>query len=449
MATATFRRISICTLIAFLGLMDTPRAQAGVGATVATDSTAFMREATERPEFLQDITLRPSGSFETRVLEGRAEVGTRFYINNLASFSVDVPDAYIATQKDFLGHGKHQLTFGRRNMDWSALEHGMNNLLSVWSPRFGWDPYNPRQNGLTGLFYTYKHAKVNVTVFGTGVGLPEFGAPAGSPWATPFPTSVDAFGRTVNLRLDMSSVDYPGIIFRPGGAVSVRYGEAEGPWVRANYGIVPSISYATNVGVNAKLNPINNEIEARVYVRGLHDQMVSVDAGWHTQLWSTWIAAHHVAPVFVPQAPATHIMSPVGNGTVLGIGGELRLKDGLTLQTGFASTWEVRPPAESKDVAIDLGGRYGYATLYHLRAKYRTEGSRFTYGGAWLFDVGNLSQMFSVDAGVNIGPRREGRIDGPFQVGIGADFIATETGKGNIGQWEGNDLLRAKVAYFF
>ncbi len=96
-----------------------------------------------------------------------------------------------------------------------------------------------------------------------------------------------------------------------------------------------------------------------------------------------------------------------------------------------------------------MGGRYGYSTLYHLRAKYRTESSRFTYGGAWVFDIGQLSQMFSVDAGVILGTRRPGSVDGPFNIGIGADFITTETGKGSIGQWEGNDLLRAKVAYFF
>jgi hypothetical protein len=449
MGTWTFHRLAVINTTALLALATIPGAQAGVGATVATDSTVFMREANERPEFLMDLTLRPRGEFESKYVEGKAEIGTRFYVNNLASFSVDIPDAYIATQKDLLGQGKHQLTFGRRNMEWSALEHGMNNMFSVWSPRFGWNPYDPKQNGLTGLFYTYKHPKIQFMGFATPIGVPEFGAPAGSPWVTPMPNTVEAFGQNIPLRIDMSQVDYAAVIVRPGAAVSLRYGEETGPWVRANYGVVPSISYATNAGVIAKLNPINNAIEATAYVRSVHDQMVTFEAGWKNELWSTWVAAHHVAPIFVSTPPPSTIMSPIGNGTVMGIGGEVNLKEGLTLQTGLAGAWEVREPPQSKDISMDMGGRYGYNSLFILKAKYRTEASRFTYGGGWLFDIGNLSQMFSVDAGVNIGARKPGRIDGPFHVGIGADFIATETGKGSIGQWEGNDLLRAKVAYFF
>jgi hypothetical protein len=343
--------------------------------------------------------------------------------------------------------GAHQFTFGRRILDWSAMERGMGFLLSGWSPRFGWDPYLPTQVGMTGLFYTFKTSNFRLIAHATPIGIPERGAPTGSPWATPNPTSVEAFGRTVPLRYDMSQIDYAAILLRPGAAVSLRYGEDIGPWVRGNYGIMPS--HGISAGVNAKLNPIDDAIEANIYARGLYDQMLTFEAGYEEKMWSVWAGAQHVAPIFVPAAPANYIMSPVGNGTIVGLGGEIRLKEGLTLQSGLASTWEVRPPSESKDIDFDMGGRYGYAQLFHLRAKFQAPSSRFTYGGTWLFDIGQLSQRFSVDAGIILGPRSLDNPNGPFNVGVGADFIATETGRGTIGQWEGNDLLRARVAYHF
>jgi hypothetical protein len=436
------RVLSVAALLA----IATPAAQAGVGGSVAFETTGFLREASERPEFMMGLTLAPYGEFKSKTVEGRVSILTQMFINELASFSPEGPEGYIATSSELMG-GRHQFTFGRRIYEWTAMERGMGYLLSGWSPRFGFDPYNPVPVGLTGLFYTYKREQLQLIAHATPIGIPERMAPTGSPWATPNPTSVPFNGKDVPLRYDMSQIDYAAILLRPGAAVSLRYGEELGPWVRGNYGIMPS--HLVSAGVNAKLSALENEIQASIYARGLHDQLLTFEAGYEEKMWGVWAAAHHVAPIFVPAAPASYMMSPVGNGTMVGIGGELRLKEGLTLQSGFASTWEARPAPESQDIAFDMGGRYGYRQLMHMRAKFQSPNSRFMYGGAWLFDIGQLSQRFSVDAAIALGPRKADNPNGPFHIGIGADFIATETGAGTIGQWEGNDLLRARVGYYF
>ncbi len=321
---------SIRLLALFLGIAASAApALAKVGGNVSVDSTGFMREAAERPEFLAAITLAPYGDFETSVIHARIEILTMLYVNQLASFSPEGPQAYIATHENLMG-GRHQFTLGRRILDWSAMEKGMNFLLSSWSPRFGWDPYNPTQVGLTGLFYTYKYDKFRLIAHATPFGIPERGAPTGSPWVTPNPESVEAMGRQVPLRYDLSRIDYVSLIFRPGAALSLQYGDETGPWARGNYGIMPS--HMVNAGVNAKLDPISDEIQASIFARGLHDQLLTFEAGWNESLWSTWISANHVAPVFVPKAPPSHVMSPVGNGTIIAVGGELRLKEGVSFQ---------------------------------------------------------------------------------------------------------------------
>ncbi len=419
-------------------------ALAGVSGNVSVESTGFMKRAVERPEFLATIGLAPSGDFENRLVEARIEMLSYVFVNNVATFSPESPEAYVSTRRGLLGE-EHQFTFGRRKMEWTSLESGMNFLISSWSPRFAWNPFQQNQVGHTGLFYTYQRNNFRLTALATPMAIPERPAPGGSPWADPNPTSVNALGREVPLRYDLSNIPYGQIIFRPGAALSLRYGEEEGPWIRGNYGIMGSNT--VNVGVLAKLDPNKDIIEASILARGLHDERVSFEAGYEGGYFSTWASANHVRPVFMPTTPAGYIVSAVGTGTIVGVGGELRLKNGIRFQSGYAKTWEVQPKAAKGEMTFDMGGRYAYSSLFRLNAQYQGE-SRMTYGTGLLFDTDKGSQLFSLDIAVRLGKRTVASM-GPWLVGVGADFFASETGKGAIGKFRGNDLLRARVAYLF
>ncbi len=406
------------------------------------DSSSFLKRSVDRADSSTAVSVGPDFDGEGRWVRGALSLEAITFVGDKSSFTIESKEAFVATSRRWMPH--HQLTVGRRIFDWSAADDHWK--LGIWSPRFTWDPLRPETRGLDGAYYMYESRSWRLVGWVTPVSIPERGYPireesgklrSASPFFIPPYDSLLLMKQQVDIRY---SIVYPSIrevLLRPGAGLSLKYGQAAGPWAGASYGY--KRVNPIDLGVQVGLNSIDSVIDAQLSMREIYHHLLTVEAGWRSRRFSLWLSGTAEKPNPRAVDPAISVQ-PVGP-TVIAAGGiEGRPLGSLTLGASALNIAEELPKTDSAAIPIKTPSRHLLRRAVRLGAHWDGP-SALDYAMAWTGDLGEKSHLFSLD--LNYTP------DTSWRVGVGTDFIATATGKGWIGQFEGNDRVRGRVTYAF
>lgn len=412
------------------------------------DSSGFLRRASDRADSSTTLRVGPDAEAEGRLFAGKLDVEGIAFLSDRSSFTVEAANAYVATSRKLMPH--HQLTLGRRWYDWSFADEHWN--LGLWTPRFLWDPLRPQPLGLSGLFYSYHSAVWRLLAFASPFSAPERGYPVRveqGRLTSASPDHIEPYNRLLLMNQEVPihyTLQYPpmnDLLFRPGAGVSARYGHREGIFLSGVYGVMPM--HQVDLAVEPGLNPQSFVLETTIHPRALLHHLLTGEAGYRSERWSAWASVTGESPL-PKSAPEKWMIQPMGPAVIGSAGAEVRTERGFAASASVLAIQETKPAQTKKNqIPLNLPSRFAYRRA--LQAGARWEGRSYIgYAFKWTYDQPNQSSLVALD--LTYRPR-PALASGGWALGLGADFFATATGKGQIGQYEGNDRVRAKVAYAF
>ena len=140
-----------------------------------------------------------------------------------------------------------RLFIGRKILNWSELDTRWN--LGLWQPLFQWNPLNPEQQGLTGLFWQAEREKYAITVFASPIFIPNQG-PAfeivngqfvqGNPWFRRPPESVQIFSETTQVDYKFEKPNESQVVFQASYGARLTFGIADNATIQLSYMYKPS-----------------------------------------------------------------------------------------------------------------------------------------------------------------------------------------------------------------
>ncbi len=422
--------------------------------SIGVESTGFLRTSNDRSDSSYLFSLGPEFEIIGNNLEGKFQLKALSYFNDPSSITLESKNAYISTSKKLIDGV--QFSAGRRQYDWSISDDTWK--YGLWSPRFMWDPMRPEQIGLTGAFYTYETSNWRVLAYGSAVSIPERSYPiqnvngkisSNSPYYRPLPDTVALLNKPVDINYRINTPRGRDILMRPAGAVNARYGREHGYWGSVGYGLMAI--HQTDLAVDAALNLSALKMDVDVYPRFPMHQLLTIENGYKQDWWGMWASISGEQPLPV-ETKSNWISNKTGPAMINSVGGNLKWQEGLNLSSSYLFVLEqdrgLNGPPIAAGLNVNLPDRFAYRRAWLVDGSWDS-GNPTTYDMKWIQDAENQSSQFSFD--LNYKPRWAKKIYKYEQwvIGFGADFIASPTGKGTIGQYKGDDRIRGGITYAF
>jgi hypothetical protein len=437
--------VSTKVLIGFslIVLFSSSFAKADIGFARLDDESYFLSSGS-RPDNTLALIFGPDLSTSGSYFNAKFELEGYLFVNDPSSFTVESQNAYVSTNSGFSLH--HQFTLGRRMYDWSVEDDVWK--MGTWTPRFNWDPLNPEQVGNTGLFYTYESQLWRFLAFGSYVAVPERGVPLNSNLTSPSGDWVSPFNQVnlpalnnANIPIQYN-VQYPPtsqLIFHPSAALQLKYGDKMGLWLSGQYAYMP-IHQADSL-IDGTIPAQNQQLNVAIHPEILMQHLAGVETGYKEKTWSVWGSYTREVPLQDLVYPSTWIQQQMGPANIYSVGGSWEFIDNLVLSTSYLYVDEYLPDSDvPNNLSLNLPSRFPYRKATQISTKWQAD-ERWDYRALWIDDIANVSQIFSLDAGYR--PSMQSN----WFMGVGTDLITSSTGVGLIGQFQGNDRLRLRLAY--
>jgi hypothetical protein len=319
----------------------------------------------------------------------------------------------------------------------------------MWSPRFNWDPIRPQTVGLLGLFYTYENRDWRIIAYGSPISVPERGFPiaiedgklkSSSPdWVQPF-SQVSLMGQPVDIRYNLVYPEMLDLLVAPSAALSVRHGNPgqEGLWAQA------SVSSKAMNQIELMLEPelLASQLilNSRLHPKRVRHDVATLESGWNLGWMHPWISLSAERPETLA-VPEGWVASSMGPALITAAGVDFSFPTGNVLGAQWINVQEsLPPPTGTGGMAGVTPSRFQYTDALRFKASWDGP-SRFDYLFGWTYDLNWRSSLITADIGFKAYRR--------LHLGLGADFFSAAQGDGFIGQYYGNDRVRAKVSYAF
>jgi len=442
-ASRPWSEITIWALCSLAGLGY--ESQAHALGFIRLDSQSFFKSSGDRATSTATLAAGPDLQSESRLISTRVKAQAIGFLTDPSSFTFEANEAFLATSPQLWSD--HQVTLGRKTADWSITDDIWR--MGLWNSRFTWDPLRPETVGLIGAFYKYERSNWRVLAHLSPMAVPERGYVIREDMTSASP---DAPPQATELFQEMSgplpirySIAYPSmseLLFRPTGAISVRYGAKDGAWGSIQAGVMPvsqPILYA-----EPQLNPHTpiGSLDITIHPTTLSRQIVTAEAGYRGREWNLWASATQENPLQTWQIPSNWLGNAMGPATILSTGAKYQLASNLNLTGSFLSVSEdTSASPSSNDTTVNIPSRFFYTRAAQVGSHYSAN-DNVAYQMNWTFDLAKSSNFMALDF-VFAPPRK------PWLVGLGADVFTTSTGTGTIGQYQGNDRVRARVSYAF
>ncbi|MBI2605399.1 MAG: hypothetical protein HYW49_04890 [Deltaproteobacteria bacterium] len=420
------------------------------------ESDGFLRDSVDRPSSSYIFTVGPEFEAKGKVIEGKFDLKAMTYLSDTSSLTMESHNAYVATSRDWMA--RHQLTVGRRQYDWSVVDDYWK--LGFWEPRFLWDPLRPEQIGLTGAFYEHHSSVWRILAYASPISIPERSYPvrnvggklsSSSPYFIPRYDRVSMLRATVDIKYMIHTPEYRDVLFRPAGALQAKYGREQGYWVSVGYGVMPIHQMDLAVDASLNLGATPAQMDTNIYPRFPMHHLLTAESGYHGRFWSLWTSVSGEQPLTVATEPGW-ISNSTGPALLSAAGGSLVWQEGLTLSTSYLFVLEknrgLTGPPIAGTMDLTLPDRFSYRRALVISGDWN-RGSPTTYGVRWTNDSTNQSNLFSLE--LKHHPRWRTKLyrNEKWTFNLGADMIASSTGKGVIGQYNGDDRVRGGVSYVF
>jgi hypothetical protein len=411
------------------------------------ESWGYLREAQSRVNSANVLTLAPVFYGQGQYTEGEFGAQISTFLHDATTLTIESKNTYLATSKKLFSN--NQFTLGRRIYDFSEIDE--NWQYGLWSPRFMFDPLRRQNIGLTGAFYTHESSVWRILAYASPVAIPERGFPvqnvngemsSPSPSFVPLPSQLNLMSSNVPIYYNLHMPSYSKILFRPSAALQLKYGQKQGIWAKAGYGYMPVHQY--DVALSAALSLPNNRMNVDLYPRFPMHHLVTIESGYKHKIWNGWVSVNGERPDAL-DTPKDYIANVTGSSLITALGSDLIWNEGLKLSGSYLFVLEqnkgVQGPSTAGDLNIELPSRFMYRRALFISAGW-DHGSPSTYKFQWTYDLPNQTSLFS--GNYQFSPKRE-----KWSLLFGFDMIAASTNKGFIGQYNGDDRVRAGINYAF
>lgn len=230
-----------------------------------------------------------SGQADANWIGARLDVGGLAATNVSAYSSLYAPEGYVQFRQSSISFLPQEVSIGRMKDSWSRLDERWN--LGLVQPMFRMDYVRPEQQGLTGVFLTWKGNGARFTLFGSGLYIPEQGPPflvrdgeirSGSPWFTEPTNELILFAQPTEIQYRIRTPDVADVVFR--GSIGALFvlgdPEAGGPWSTGGYLSKPRNSLMLPFTAPLVLGPTTQVAEVTVFPRVERHHLAVFDIGY-------------------------------------------------------------------------------------------------------------------------------------------------------------------------
>lgn len=414
---------------------------------ISLESTGFLRRSPDRANSSTTLIMGPELESKGKWLEAEVDVKGVTFLSDRSSFTVESGNTFLSTSSRW--SSLHQLTLGRRKFDWSQVDRTWS--YGLWSNRFLWNPLRPEEVGLTGLFYKYESKSWRFLAYGSPISIPERGFPVrqdsggrlvspSADWVPPY-EQMQMMNQRFDIRYSLEVPPVTDLIAKPGGAMQLRYGEKTGAWASAGYALMPM--HQLNLAAEVALVPKDDGwVEARIHPEALYHHLGTFETGFQSEDWGVWGSVTREQPL-THSYPANWVVDPIGPAWIGVLGAQYSWSRRWISHVSFIRVAEEKPALAPDQLTIDFPSRFPFTKAVQVGLRGGVI-SRLVADAQWKYDIDQLSHLISTDLEYRFSHATQG-----WLIGVGADAFITSTGRGFIGQYEGNDRIRARISYAF
>lgn len=241
--------------------------------------------------YFGEASAKKGGEASGSWIGARLEVGG-IYSTSVANYSaLYAPEAFVQFRQRSFGWLPQEVSFGRMKESWSQLDESWE--LGLVQPLFRFDYLRPEQQGLTGMFVTWKGQNARFVLFGSYVYLPEQGPPfklengvisSASPWFTAPTNSLILFEQPTEIRYRIETPEISDVVLRgsAGGLFVLGERTAGGPWSSGGYINKPRNSLMLPFTAPFVLFPTDQVAQVTVFPRVERHHLAVLDVGYRT-----------------------------------------------------------------------------------------------------------------------------------------------------------------------
>ncbi len=192
-----------------------------------------------------------------------------------------------------------QLIIGRHLHIWSALDSFW--TYSFIQPVFKWNSLDPKNQGLTGLFYQYRSGALSLMFYGSPLYIPDQGASyeikdgqfeAGNPFFQPPPQNLKFQGQVLPIDYNIERPKTEDIVFRTSFGAQLRYGENKGYFAQGSAVSKPSNQLALGYKGILVTTRVRVDVQPKTYTENIY----AADLGYRDDWGFVLISALYDQP---------------------------------------------------------------------------------------------------------------------------------------------------------
>jgi hypothetical protein len=433
--------------------------------TVGLDVSSFLYSSGARDNSYTTFEATFDGKFDSRIFRGQGDLQAYSFVKSNPDYNVESRELYLTNQDDpkkaAFNWGPSHVTVGRRYYEWSKVDQVWD-MMSLWSPRFTWDPIHPETIGMTGAFYNFDYSfggtkekkdRVNFLFFISPLAIPERGTNtkedngnlvSSNPFWVPLPRHALIYNQDTPIRYTLQTPPLDQILFRLNGAAKLTYEDSTGFWGSLGGGILPvhMVGFSAETALNT--SSTNGEVDVIIHPQFPLRSIYTLEGGFANpdKSWDVWGSASYEHPFNFDNNPLwlNSVLTPA---RIISVGTNVKLTSNFWFNGSALFVHEDAVPASTSNLKFDvnLPSRFPLKQGIKLGGTWKhsleTE-SHF----AWTQDLIVRSHLISAD--VEHAFKRYGIL-----VGVGADVLVDNTTKGWLGQYYGDDRVRGWFKYAF
>jgi len=426
--------------------------------------SAFTKEQTSN-YYLLDADL--SLTQDTRLFKFHINPVVEGALNHKDELYFGASEAYVEPKDLAPGF---RLVVGRQKRTWSRLDEEFN--LGVWQPQLRWDYLEPKQQGLTGVFFYWDVSSgLEFSFFTSPLFLPDQGPNydldngsfrSGNRWFVPPQSQISMFSgsqyaRNAPLYFEIDQPTTEKIVMNSSLGFGVMY-QDDGPfWGGFNYAYKPRNQLHLGIECSgcAKLVGPPIEVTAVIHPTVVKHHVITVESGFETPRDRGWLSLTGDFPTD-SDLPAEYEETPLNSQLITGVAYEREIPSwigvgswlkGAYLHTFDLSTKSNRGFMDSDEVQSSMD-RYPYRELAVVEWRLRfweSERSRLEWKNRYHYSIPERGGWVSS----HLDCLKNGVL---YFVGVdllGSDVAASSKAAGLFTRYRANDRVFGGIGYVF
>lgn len=193
-----------------------------------------------------------------------------------------------------------KIFLGRKLMDWSELDSKWN--LGFYQPQFRWNPIDPENQGLTGLFWQKKQTNFSMSLYASPIYIPDQGPgyelkdgqfQNSNPWFQAPPQNIKFQGQILPIDYEINKPNTSDVVTQTSYGASLSLGEATGFFTHLSGAYKPANQLALGYRGVLVTTRVRIDILPKVYFENIYSADLGYRDHWGQALFSVLYTKPH------------------------------------------------------------------------------------------------------------------------------------------------------------